>query len=234
MTYQRLQSVILSQFYAIIYLIYPLSLLLGKDRLLEQLLLLVFLCLKLRQKQNVHLRWLGPWVLHYLFVPFRDRLHQIVWVQRKWNLGLELYVVSLLIFSYAIGKRMLTFLFLVCFTFFLFSCYFKLFFQHGEPGAAVVDIQPVDVVVSHVLQQILSPVFALFLFSLLQFLLFLTILCILWFIYCTRIKNRHEWCFSIGLCIISYCRRLIMFQLHVVTVWFWWLMGKPFSFHLPT
>lgn len=27
---------------------------------------------------------------------------------------------------------------------------------HGEPGAAVVDIQPVDVVVSHVLQQILS------------------------------------------------------------------------------
>ncbi|KAJ4881819.1 Dihydroxyacetone kinase [Raphanus sativus] len=28
---------------------------------------------------------------------------------------------------------------------------------HGEPGAAVVDIQPVDVVVSHVLQQILSP-----------------------------------------------------------------------------
>ncbi|CAH2036110.1 unnamed protein product [Thlaspi arvense] len=28
---------------------------------------------------------------------------------------------------------------------------------HGEPGAAVVDIQPVDVVVSHVLQQILIP-----------------------------------------------------------------------------
>ncbi|KAJ4871375.1 Dihydroxyacetone kinase [Raphanus sativus] len=28
---------------------------------------------------------------------------------------------------------------------------------HGEPGAAVVDIQPLDVVVSHVLQQILSP-----------------------------------------------------------------------------
>lgn len=28
---------------------------------------------------------------------------------------------------------------------------------HGEPGAAVVDVQPVDVVVSHVLQQILSP-----------------------------------------------------------------------------
>ncbi|KAG7648949.1 DhaL domain superfamily [Arabidopsis thaliana x Arabidopsis arenosa] len=28
---------------------------------------------------------------------------------------------------------------------------------HGEPGAAVVDIQPVEVVVSHVLQQILSP-----------------------------------------------------------------------------
>ncbi|RWW23812.1 hypothetical protein BHE74_00005565 [Ensete ventricosum] len=27
---------------------------------------------------------------------------------------------------------------------------------HGEPGAAVVDLQPVDVVVSHVLQQILS------------------------------------------------------------------------------
>ncbi|URD76487.1 3,4-dihydroxy-2-butanone kinase [Musa troglodytarum] len=28
---------------------------------------------------------------------------------------------------------------------------------HGEPGAAVVDLQPVDVVVSHVLKQILSP-----------------------------------------------------------------------------
>ncbi|KAG2242527.1 hypothetical protein Bca52824_095628 [Brassica carinata] len=28
---------------------------------------------------------------------------------------------------------------------------------HGEPGAAVVDVQPVEVVVSHVLQQILSP-----------------------------------------------------------------------------
>lgn len=31
-------------------------------------------------------------------------------------------------------------------------------FQHGEPGAAVADLQPVDVVVSHVLNQILSPV----------------------------------------------------------------------------
>lgn len=31
-------------------------------------------------------------------------------------------------------------------------------FQHGEPGAAVADVQPVDVVVSHVLNQILSPV----------------------------------------------------------------------------
>uniref|UniRef100_A0A2P2LJZ0 3,4-dihydroxy-2-butanone kinase n=1 Tax=Rhizophora mucronata TaxID=61149 RepID=A0A2P2LJZ0_RHIMU len=28
---------------------------------------------------------------------------------------------------------------------------------HGEPGAAVVDLQPIDVVVSHVLKQILSP-----------------------------------------------------------------------------
>ncbi|XP_072971719.1 putative 3,4-dihydroxy-2-butanone kinase [Typha angustifolia] len=28
---------------------------------------------------------------------------------------------------------------------------------HGEPGAAVVDLQPVDIVVSHVLRQILSP-----------------------------------------------------------------------------
>jgi|APAra0007618328_1042625.scaffolds.fasta_scaffold02192_4 hypothetical protein len=33
-----------------------------------------------------------------------------------------------------------------------------IFSQHGEPGAAVVDVEPVDVVVSHVLQQILSPV----------------------------------------------------------------------------
>ena len=31
-------------------------------------------------------------------------------------------------------------------------------FQHGEPGAAVADLQPVEVVVSHVLQEILSPV----------------------------------------------------------------------------
>ncbi|XP_058114296.1 putative 3,4-dihydroxy-2-butanone kinase isoform X2 [Magnolia sinica] len=30
---------------------------------------------------------------------------------------------------------------------------------HGEPGAAVADIQPVDVVVSHVLKQILSMVY---------------------------------------------------------------------------
>jgi len=30
--------------------------------------------------------------------------------------------------------------------------------QHGEPGATVVDIQLVNVVVSHVLQQILSTV----------------------------------------------------------------------------
>lgn len=43
----------------------------------------------------MHLRWLEPWELHWLFVHFRDRLHQIVWVQRKWNLGLVLYVVSL-------------------------------------------------------------------------------------------------------------------------------------------
>ena len=31
-------------------------------------------------------------------------------------------------------------------------------FQHGEPGAAVADLQPVEVVVSHVLLEILSPV----------------------------------------------------------------------------
>lgn len=31
-------------------------------------------------------------------------------------------------------------------------------FQHGEPGAAVADFQPVDIVVSHVLKQILSTV----------------------------------------------------------------------------
>lgn len=33
-----------------------------------------------------------------------------------------------------------------------------MFLQHGEPGAAVVDLQPVDVIVSHVLKQILSTV----------------------------------------------------------------------------
>lgn len=48
-------------------------------------------------------------------------------------------------------------------------CHFL--FQHGEPGAAVADIQPVDVIVSHVLNQILSTV------SLTQWLL----LCILTF-----------------------------------------------------
>lgn len=32
------------------------------------------------------------------------------------------------------------------------------FIQHGEPGATVADVQPVDVVVSHVLKQILSKV----------------------------------------------------------------------------
>jgi hypothetical protein len=30
--------------------------------------------------------------------------------------------------------------------------------QHGEPGVAVVDLQPVDVVVEHVLKQIFSQV----------------------------------------------------------------------------
>lgn len=35
-------------------------------------------------------------------------------------------------------------------------CHFL--FQHGEPGAAVADIQPVDIIVSHVLNQILSTV----------------------------------------------------------------------------
>lgn len=36
--------------------------------------------------------------------------------------------------------------------------YLLLAFQHGEPGAAVADLQPVDIVVSHVLKQILSTV----------------------------------------------------------------------------
>lgn len=31
-------------------------------------------------------------------------------------------------------------------------------FQHGEPGVAVVELQPIDVVVEHVLKQILSQV----------------------------------------------------------------------------
>jgi hypothetical protein len=34
-------------------------------------------------------------------------------------------------------------------------CFFS---QHGEPGAAVVELQSVDVVVEHVLKQILSQV----------------------------------------------------------------------------
>lgn len=48
------------------------------------------------------------------------------------------------------GFRQITAIFL---SFFLF-----IFFKHGEPGAAVADLQPVDTVVSHVLKQILSPV----------------------------------------------------------------------------
>lgn len=39
-----------------------------------------------------------------------------------------------------------------------FSIYSFFTFQHGEPGLAVVDLQPVDVVVAHILRQILSPV----------------------------------------------------------------------------
>ena len=34
----------------------------------------------------------------------------------------------------------------------------SIFFQHGEPGVAVVELQSVDVVVEHVLKQILSQV----------------------------------------------------------------------------
>jgi hypothetical protein len=37
-------------------------------------------------------------------------------------------------------------------------CFLYIGFQHGEPGVAVVDLQPVDVVVEHVLKQILSQV----------------------------------------------------------------------------
>lgn len=36
--------------------------------------------------------------------------------------------------------------------------YFLHSYKHGEPGAAVADLQPVDIVVSHVLKQILSTV----------------------------------------------------------------------------
>lgn len=53
----------------------------------------------------------------------------------------------------------------VCIPCFYFSFKFQImvitnatFLQHGEPGATVADIQPVDVVVSHVLKQILSKV----------------------------------------------------------------------------
>jgi hypothetical protein len=61
-----------------------------KDRLLELLLLLAFPLLKLLLKQNVHQKWLEQWVLRYLFAHFLDGVHQIVWVQGKWNLALEL------------------------------------------------------------------------------------------------------------------------------------------------
>lgn len=39
-----------------------------------------------------------------------------------------------------------------------YKIYVNCFHQHGEPGAAVADIQPVDVIVTHVLNQILSQV----------------------------------------------------------------------------
>lgn len=73
--------------------------------------------------------------------------------QEKMELGLGIVCYFLFIFHQ------------VCMKSILFHCcgsYLDLilFSQHGEPGAAVVDVQPVDVVVSHVLQQILSPVCA--------------------------------------------------------------------------
>lgn len=66
----------------------------------------------------------------------------------KMELGLGI-VCYFLLFLFRVLARTLT-----------FYCSFQLSSQHGEPGAAVVDVQPVDVVVSHVLQQILSPVCA--------------------------------------------------------------------------
>jgi hypothetical protein len=61
-----------------------------KDRLLELLLLLAIHLLMLLQKQSMHQKLLEQWVLLYLFAHFLDRLHQIVWVQERWNLALEL------------------------------------------------------------------------------------------------------------------------------------------------
>lgn len=61
-----------------------------KNRLLELQLLLGFRLMRLQQKQDMHLKWLEQWVLHYLFAHSLVRLHQTVWAQERWNLVLEL------------------------------------------------------------------------------------------------------------------------------------------------
>lgn len=71
--------------------LWPLS---NINRLLELQLLLGVLLLMLQQKQDVHRKWLEQWVLHYLFAHCLVRSHQTVWDLERWNLVLELYVIS--------------------------------------------------------------------------------------------------------------------------------------------
>lgn len=57
-------------------------------------------------------------------------------------------------------------------------------FQHGEAGAAVADFQPVDIVVSHVLKQILStvlPLICAFMYFLINFACYNDIIYRRWF-----------------------------------------------------
>ncbi|XP_044499148.1 uncharacterized protein LOC123220650 [Mangifera indica] len=94
----------------------------------------------------MHLKWLGQWVLPYLFLHCLGRFHHIVWVLEKWNLVLRLFYLEL-IASNAVHIKVVK-----------YSCgsFTGPLLTHCEPGAAVVDLQLVDVVVSHVLKQILS------------------------------------------------------------------------------
>ena len=142
--------------------------------------------------------------------------------QEKMELGLGIVCYFLFISSQVCMKSILFQCCGSCLNLILFS-------QHGEPGAAVVDVQPVEVVVSHVLQQILSPVCANFCF------LYCAFVAVVKYKYSMLILDLLSWIRSfldisfINLFIMFNCRRPIMFPLPAVTEWFSWLMGKAHS-----